>query len=126
MPDIPRADLSPLDTHSLVSRDHLYPTFAIMSLHIKVALLLCAILCHSCKGNRGDDGTMDCCLDVSHKVIPRHIVADYKVQDAAMGCRISAVVIITLKDKKLCAPQNTRWVKKLMRRCDKIRQLLGQ
>ncbi|XP_078071604.1 C-C motif chemokine 19-like [Mustelus asterias] len=91
-----------------------------MSLHLHLALLLCAIACHSCQGNRGDNSAMDCCLDVSHKVIPHRIVAACKVQDTAMGCRIPAVIFITFKNRKLCAPPDARWVKRLWRRCSRL------
>uniref|UniRef100_UPI00398EDE6A C-C motif chemokine 19-like n=1 Tax=Pristiophorus japonicus TaxID=55135 RepID=UPI00398EDE6A len=97
-----------------------------MTLRAQLALLLCALLCRSCAGTRGDDGAFDCCLDVSHKVIPRHIVADYQVQDASTSCRISAVIFITVKDRKLCAPSKARWVKRLMKRCDRINLSRGQ
>ncbi|XP_038661865.1 C-C motif chemokine 19-like [Scyliorhinus canicula] len=94
-----------------------------MSLHLKVALLLCAIACHSCQGNRGDDGALDCCLSVSHRVIPKRLVADCKVQDAASGCRIRAVVFTTVKNRNLCAPPEARWVKRLLKRCAMLKQL---
>ncbi|XP_072371741.1 C-C motif chemokine 19b [Scyliorhinus torazame] len=94
-----------------------------MSLHLKVALLLCAIACHTCQGNRGDDGALDCCLSVSHKAIPKRIVAECKVQDAASGCRIQAAVFTTVKNRKLCAPLKARWVKRLLRRCPMLKQL---
>ncbi|XP_041041588.1 C-C motif chemokine 19-like [Carcharodon carcharias] len=97
-----------------------------MSLHIKVAFLLLAVACHSCKGSGGDDGAVDCCLNVSHNVIPKRIVVGCKVQDASLGCRIPAVVFITVRNKKLCAPQGPRWVKKLLKRCQRLQELHGQ
>ncbi|XP_067838489.1 C-C motif chemokine 19-like [Heptranchias perlo] len=96
-----------------------------MALRLQVVLLLCGTLCHFCEGNRGDDGAGDCCLEVSPRVIPRRIVADYEVQDGGTSCRIAAVIFITVKGRKLCAPPASRWVKRLMRRCDKLNQPSG-
>ncbi|XP_048383989.1 C-C motif chemokine 19-like [Stegostoma tigrinum] len=96
-----------------------------MSIRVMAVLLLCAIAWHTCEGGRGDDGAFDCCLDVSHKMIPRRIVAACKVQDASMGCRISAVIITTVKNRKLCAPLGPQWVKRLLKRCERQKQLLA-
>ncbi|XP_051876111.1 C-C motif chemokine 19-like [Pristis pectinata] len=97
-----------------------------MTLHIQYALLICAALFQLSEGGRGDDGATDCCLDVSNRVIPRRIVAGYKLQGNASGCRIPAVIFITIKDRKLCAPHNVQWVKRLMRWCDKVKSSSGK
>ncbi|XP_032874371.1 C-C motif chemokine 19-like [Amblyraja radiata] len=89
-----------------------------MTLHIQYAFLLCTALFHLSQARWGNDA-MDCCLEVSHKVIPRKIVAAYKVQGSNSGCRIQAVVFVTVKNRKLCAPHDARWVKNLMRWSDK-------
>ncbi|XP_043576851.1 C-C motif chemokine 19-like [Chiloscyllium plagiosum] len=96
----------------------------IMSVHIKVVLLLSAIAWHTCKGGRGDDGAIDCCLDVSHIKIPRAIVKACQVQHTAMGCRISAVIFTTVRNRKLCAPQGPRWVNRILKKCERHNTLL--
>ncbi|XP_072113640.1 C-C motif chemokine 19-like [Mobula birostris] len=99
-----------------------------MTLYSLYAFLLCTALLHlrQVSGRQGDDAASDCCLDVSNKVIPRWIVAGYKVQSEAWGCRIPAVVFTTVKDRKLCAPRTAHWVKRLMKWCNKVHSCSGQ
>ncbi|XP_062870769.1 C-C motif chemokine 19b [Trichomycterus rosablanca] len=62
------------------------------------------------------DGAADCCLTIGPKKIPRNMVKSYYIQTQGMGCRVSATVFVTKKDKKLCAPPATKnnWVQKLI------------
>ncbi|XP_015200013.1 C-C motif chemokine 19-like [Lepisosteus oculatus] len=75
------------------------------------AALLAGLLLGCARGN--DMGSLDCCLSTSSIPIPLSILKDYQVQNPDQGCRIPAVVFITKRDKKLCAPQDLPWVKNI-------------
>ncbi|KAK2838047.1 hypothetical protein Q5P01_015259 [Channa striata] len=55
----------------------------------------------------------DCCLQVSNKPVPKHILVDYREQHSGKGCAIDATVLVTRRDKKLCAPAEGQWVEKV-------------
>ncbi|XP_072269930.1 C-C motif chemokine 16-like [Pyxicephalus adspersus] len=54
----------------------------------------------------------DCCLTTAERKIPYRILSGYRHQDWHSGCNISAVVFKTHKNRQLCAPPNSDWVKK--------------
>ncbi|XP_009907221.2 C-C motif chemokine 21 [Dryobates pubescens] len=61
----------------------------------------------------------DCCLKYSQRAIPSGLVKSYSIQEAASGCAIPAVVLITKKNKKICASPTNLAVQKLMKNLDK-------
>eukprot|EP00062_Callorhinchus_milii_P025353 gi/632986246/ref/XP_007910128.1/ PREDICTED: C-C motif chemokine 19-like [Callorhinchus milii] len=64
----------------------------------------------------GNDDLIDCCLATSANKIPFHNIMDYSIQQQINGCKINAVVFITMKMRKLCATPNLKWVKKYIRK----------
>ncbi|NXF34652.1 CCL19 protein, partial [Nyctibius bracteatus] len=66
----------------------------------------------------GGNNVFDCCLRTSEKPIPRRIVQDYRLQLVQDGCDIPAVVFITMKGKRLCAPPQAPWVVHLQEKLD--------
>uniref|UniRef100_A0A8C8RT08 C-C motif chemokine n=1 Tax=Pelusios castaneus TaxID=367368 RepID=A0A8C8RT08_9SAUR len=71
----------------------------------------------------GSNDALDCCLRTSAIPIPRKIVADYEEQRIQDGCPIRAVVFITVRNRRLCAPPFSHWVQRLMEKVDKAYQL---
>ncbi|KAI1900448.1 hypothetical protein AGOR_G00050040 [Albula goreensis] len=69
---------------------------------------------HYCSSPSQGELALDCCLKVSKHPIPKRIVNDYKVQVKGQGCDIEAIVFITKKDKRLCAPHGSVWVQELI------------
>ncbi|KAM4050226.1 monocyte chemotactic protein 1B-like [Anomaloglossus baeobatrachus] len=65
--------------------------------------------------------SFDCCLQTNNKVIPQQNVRSYRRQTTEEGCNIEAIVFITRKNKHLCAPPGSQWVKDLMEKVDKKR-----
>ncbi|XP_023992926.2 C-C motif chemokine 19a.1 [Salvelinus sp. IW2-2015] len=63
---------------------------------------------------------MDCCLSVSQREIPRHVVIGYQPQVRGQGCSIGAVVFTTRRGLKLCAPTDPTWVTDLMNFMDRL------
>ncbi|XP_073467687.1 C-C motif chemokine 19-like isoform X1 [Aquarana catesbeiana] len=55
-----------------------------------------------------------CCLATNDKKIPYKIISTYKHQGLFSGCDIPAIVFTTNKNKHLCAPTDSDWVKKYM------------
>ncbi|XP_007910129.1 C-C motif chemokine 19 [Callorhinchus milii] len=80
-------------------------------------MFLCALLCIALAYTE-NGGIMDCCLSVSRKRIPGRIVANYLRQEPADGCRIRAVVFITVRSRRLCAPPYKYWVRELIHMID--------
>ncbi|XP_054033786.1 C-C motif chemokine 19 [Dryobates pubescens] len=64
------------------------------------------------------NNVLDCCLRTSEKPIPRRIVQDYQLQLLKDGCDILAVVFITTRGKRLCAPVEVPWVVRLQEKLD--------
>ncbi|KAM8960963.1 C-C motif chemokine 19-like [Pelodytes ibericus] len=60
----------------------------------------------------------DCCLTVKNKEIPKRNVKDYIGQDVMSGCSIKAVIFITRRNRRLCAPHDEPWAIKLMQEID--------
>ncbi|NXA76689.1 CCL19 protein, partial [Thryothorus ludovicianus] len=65
---------------------------------------------------RSGNNVLDCCLRTSETPIPRRIVQDYQLQLVQDGCDIPAVIFITTKGKRLCAPLYSPWVIRLQER----------
>ncbi|NXP44483.1 CCL19 protein, partial [Heliornis fulica] len=66
----------------------------------------------------GGNNVFDCCLRTSEMPIPRRIVQNYWLQLVQNGCDIPAVVFITTKGKRLCAPIQAPWVVRLQEKLD--------
>ncbi|XP_077141072.1 C-C motif chemokine 7-like [Ranitomeya variabilis] len=63
--------------------------------------------------------SFDCCLKTSDNVIPQQNVKSYYHQTVTGSCNIEAIVFITRRNRHLCAPPSSKWVKDLMARVDK-------
>ncbi|XP_067295562.1 C-C motif chemokine 19a.1 [Pseudorasbora parva] len=79
---------------------------------LSVILCALALILHSGPADAQADLALDCCLKFSHKVIPRNILLSYQIQFKSDGCPSDAVVFVTRKALKLCAPPATdnKWV----------------
>ncbi|XP_018420086.1 PREDICTED: C-C motif chemokine 21-like [Nanorana parkeri] len=89
-------------------------------------LLLLTALLYSVTYTQGTANTVaDCCLQTGSKRIPSNIVAGYELQTPEKGCMKTAVVFLTNTKplRRLCAPQGSPWVVKLMKRVDKKKDL---
>ncbi|KAM9367400.1 C-C motif chemokine 19-like [Phaethornis superciliosus] len=62
---------------------------------------------------QGGNNVLDCCLGTRETPIPPRIVRDYRLQLVQDGCDIPAAVFITTKGKRLCAPPQAPWVRRL-------------
>ncbi|XP_051950869.1 C-C motif chemokine 19a.1 [Xyrauchen texanus] len=87
-----------------------------------LSVCLCAlalILCNS-PAEAQADLALDCCLKVSHQIIPKQILLSYQKQFRGDGCPLDAVVFRTRKDRNLCAPPATevQWVRDLTKFLD--------
>ncbi|XP_062984461.1 C-C motif chemokine 21b-like [Elgaria multicarinata webbii] len=73
--------------------------------------LLAAALCIlQAQGRKSS--SVDCCeavKDVRLEVGKMSRFQSYVLQEPAMGCPISAIVLITKKGRGLCYPPNSRW-----------------
>ncbi|MBN3324154.1 CCL19 protein, partial [Atractosteus spatula] len=112
---IRRVHLHDFATLSQTSR-----SMSTMSLKAITLLLLASILWSSSEVAYGDMNiAVDCCLDVSNAKIPIKIVKTYQKQSNSNGCKIEAMVFITKRNVKLCAPHNEAWVKELIEKVEK-------
>ncbi|XP_073536447.1 monocyte chemotactic protein 1B-like [Phyllobates terribilis] len=66
--------------------------------------------------------SFDCCLKTNNKQIPQQNVRSYHRQTTTEGCNIEAIVFITYRNKHLCAPPSSKWVKDLMARIDRKKE----
>ncbi|XP_074850542.1 C-C motif chemokine 19-like [Carettochelys insculpta] len=82
-----------------------------------VILSLCLLLPVS-----STNDALDCCLRTSSVPIPGKILRDYKVQRRRDGCPIPAVVFVTLRGRRLCAPPHAPWVLRLAERLEHLHQ----
>ncbi|KAK9975200.1 hypothetical protein ABG768_023253 [Culter alburnus] len=80
-----------------------------------LSVILCALvlILYSSPAEAQADLALDCCLTVSHKVIPKQILLTYRKQIKGDGCSLDAVIFMTRKFRYLCAPPVTeeQWVK---------------
>ncbi|XP_018615543.1 C-C motif chemokine 19a.1 [Scleropages formosus] len=79
---------------------------------LTLCLWICLLYC--CYTVTQGELAVDCCLSVSYKPIPAQVVRGYMRQDKGNGCDHSAVVFITRKNIRLCAPPEAAWVKNLI------------
>ncbi|KAM6945239.1 C-C motif chemokine 19-like [Lycodopsis pacificus] len=64
--------------------------------------------------------TVDCCLSVKNKPLPKHVVVDYRRQISGHGCAIDAMVLLTIGDRKLCVPADAPWVQAVVKHVDAL------
>ncbi|XP_016428230.1 C-C motif chemokine 19a.1 [Sinocyclocheilus rhinocerous] len=87
-----------------------------------MSLILCAVafILFSSPAEAQADLALDCCLMVSHKSIPKHVLLTYRKQLKVDGCPRDAVVFTTRKGLKLCAPpaEEQQWVKETIKFLD--------
>ncbi|KAM9544500.1 C-C motif chemokine 19a.1 isoform 1-T2 [Salvelinus alpinus] len=83
-------------------------------------ILFCVLFLYSCCHVIQGQMVMDCCLSVSQREIPRHVVIGYQPQVRGQGCSIGAVVFTTRRGLKLCAPTDPTWVTDLMNFMDRL------
>ncbi|KAL6465262.1 hypothetical protein MHYP_G00253950, partial [Metynnis hypsauchen] len=76
-----------------------------------VALWLTGLILSSNLTVSSGELAVDCCLSVSNHPIPRDLLVGYRVQLKGEGCLIDAVLFQTKKNKVLCAPPDSLWVK---------------
>ncbi|NP_001373525.1 C-C motif chemokine 32b.3 precursor [Danio rerio] len=75
--------------------------------------LVLVLLCY----NAATSVRLNCCLRTSKSSIPIKRVVDYRVQQPGI-CPIEAVILVTVKGKRICCDPNTEWIKKTMRKVD--------
>ncbi|XP_066458812.1 C-C motif chemokine 21b-like [Eleutherodactylus coqui] len=85
-----------------------------------LGLLLCHLVCLTGAGLPAQD----CCLQTSAKKIPFFVIAGYEIQPKNKGCAIEAVLFVTNTNpvRKLCATPGISWVKKWIKKLDKIKK----
>ncbi|XP_055488059.1 C-C motif chemokine 20-like [Leucoraja erinacea] len=74
-----------------------------------------AVLWHVSQASEDGRSVNDCCLMTANVPIPIRIVKAYTIQKAGNGCSINAIVFLTKKGKRLCAPPKEKWAIKLMK-----------
>ncbi|XP_075711045.1 C-C motif chemokine 5-like [Rhinoderma darwinii] len=84
-----------------------------------IIFLMVASMCAICQVSSANLVTSDCCLKTKNKELPYNNMKCYYRQNTAKGCNIDAVVFITRRNKYLCAPPSSPWVKTLMEKLDK-------
>lgn len=84
-----------------------------------VLLGLAALFLQSLLPVSGTNNALDCCLRTSSTPIPRKLLLGYEVQRRQDGCPIHAIVFITMRGRRLCAPPHAYWVHHLM---EKLRE----
>ncbi|XP_060765609.1 C-C motif chemokine 19-like [Neoarius graeffei] len=92
------------------------------SMMMQASALLVIALLFMCWNSAGaTDGAEDCCLTTVNRKIPQSLVKSYYIQNQELNCRVQAVVFVTKKDRRLCAPPATKnnWVKKLINKLNK-------
>ncbi|XP_069760638.1 C-C motif chemokine 19-like [Narcine bancroftii] len=67
------------------------------------------------QANGAGKSLQDCCLDTSPKKIPATYVVGFEKQKPGSGCNIHAIIFLTMRNKRLCAPPGLHWVKKLIK-----------
>ncbi|KAK2911005.1 hypothetical protein QQF64_026612 [Cirrhinus molitorella] len=87
---------------------------------LSVILCVLALILCSSPAEAQQDLALDCCLTVSHKSIPKHILLTYRKQVKVNGCPRDAVVFTTRKGLNLCAPpaETELWVKEAIKFLD--------
>ncbi|KAM6170081.1 C-C motif chemokine 19 [Rhynchocyon petersi] len=83
-----------------------------------LALSLLALWTSPALGDAND--AEDCCLSVTNRTIPGILVRDFRYIHIRDGCRLPAVVFTTLRGHQLCAPPDQPWVKRIIKRLQRI------
>ncbi|XP_077097735.1 C-C motif chemokine 19a.1 [Siphateles boraxobius] len=80
---------------------------------LSVSLCVLAFVLYCSPAEAQADLALDCCLTVSHKSIPKHLLLTYRKQFKFDGCPRDAVIFLTRKGRKLCSPPaaEEQWVK---------------
>ncbi|XP_075415075.1 C-C motif chemokine 19 [Tenrec ecaudatus] len=68
----------------------------------------------------GANDAEDCCLSLTQRPIPGNLVRGFRYLLPKDGCRVSAVVLTTLRGHQLCAPLDKNWVKRIIRRLQRL------
>lgn len=84
-----------------------------------IMVLVIASMYTICQVSSANMMTSDCCLKTKDKEIPYNVAKCYSKQTLAMGCNIDAIVFVTRKNRRLCAPPNLTWVTDLMEKLNK-------
>ncbi|KFQ38007.1 C-C motif chemokine 19, partial [Mesitornis unicolor] len=66
----------------------------------------------------GHNYALDCCLKTRDTPIPWRRVQDYRLQQVQDGCDFPAVVFVTVKGRRICAPVVSPWVSRLQEKVD--------
>ncbi|XP_056110695.1 C-C motif chemokine 19a.1 [Rhinichthys klamathensis goyatoka] len=79
---------------------------------LSVSLCALAFVLYCSPAEAQADLALDCCLTVSYKSIPKHILLTYRKQFKGDGCPRDAVIFTTRKGRNLCAPPaaEEQWV----------------
>ncbi|KAL7836844.1 hypothetical protein AOLI_G00281280 [Acnodon oligacanthus] len=85
-----------------------------------VALWLTGLILSSNLTVSFGDQAVDCCLSISNHPIPKQLLAGYRKQFKGEGCSIDAVLFRTKKNRVLCAPPDSPWVKERKNWLDKL------
>ncbi|KAM9858683.1 C-C motif chemokine 19a.1 [Aulostomus maculatus] len=65
---------------------------------------------------------MDCCLDVTEKRVQKAAVAEYRQQISGQGCSITAMILVTRRNKVFCVDVDALWLQEVMKHVDHIRK----
>ncbi|XP_045145318.1 C-C motif chemokine 19 [Echinops telfairi] len=68
----------------------------------------------------GANDAEDCCLSLTQRPIPVSLVRGFRYLLPKDGCRVPAVVFTTVRGYQLCAPLDKNWVKRIIRRLQRI------
>ncbi|KAJ6663065.1 hypothetical protein lerEdw1_010886 [Lerista edwardsae] len=82
--------------------------------------LLAAALC-ALHVQGTDNPVLDCCHGTTATPFPTKLVnrlRTYRVQGPHMGCPLPAIVLVTKRERELCAPPEAPWALDLKRRLD--------
>ncbi|CAG07792.1 unnamed protein product [Tetraodon nigroviridis] len=64
----------------------------------------------------------DCCLSVTNAEVIKHAIVDYRRQVAGQGCTLNATILVTRRQKQLCAPASERWVEDVVAHVKQLRK----
>ncbi|XP_040899092.1 C-C motif chemokine 3-like [Toxotes jaculatrix] len=65
---------------------------------------------------------MDCCLTVANKTIEKQFIADYYQQTSGRGCSIDATILVTRRERTLCAPPGEFWVQEVVKHVENLKK----
>ncbi|XP_040191558.1 C-C motif chemokine 19-like [Rana temporaria] len=82
-------------------------------------ILIIGVILNICQVSAASRNPSDCCLATNDKKIPYKLIRAYRHQGEGSGCYIPAIVFTTVRNRHLCAPTDSDWVKKYMRCLEK-------